>query len=67
MKYEEPWDYLERTGKEWPKENAVYFTPKDGHGIWDVTTYAKAEWLNADVIIVATEAGIPPKALQGTI
>jgi hypothetical protein len=60
MKYEEPMAYLERTGEKWPENNAVYFTPKDGRGHWSINSYAYAQWIDAETIICATEAGIPP-------
>jgi hypothetical protein len=68
-RYETPEQYKKRTGKEWPRNWAVYYSTKYG-GIddWEVSTYSdileiikhSGDDYVCEDIIVATELGRPP-------
>jgi hypothetical protein len=68
-RYETPEQYKKRTGKEWPRNWAVYYSTKyDSTDDWEVSTYSdileiikhSADDYVCEDIIVATELGRPP-------
>lgn len=68
-RYETPEQYKKRTGKEWPRNWAVYYSTKYGSiDDWEVSTYSdileiikhSGDDYVCEDIIVATELGRPP-------